>query len=224
MIWTVVDTLVQFPKRLSRALRVAVIIVAAASPLTTHLAVTTGHGLGVAMSLATVQGIVAATALPGLLGREWRRWMPLLVLVLVAWSAGRVLGHGLLAAAGLSHLLLFGGLLVLFGATLRPGRMPLAEQFARRLDPNFHEGMIGYARAVTLAWCALFAGQILVSLGLLLFAPASVWSLFINVLDLACVAAMFLGETLIRRLRFPRQGHVPLRQLVGAVRAGGLGR
>jgi uncharacterized membrane protein len=209
----------------SAAVRVVVFGAAAASPLATHLAITTGHGLLPAAALAAVQAGVAASVLPGLLGQGRRRWVSALVLLAaLAWGAGRLLGHGLVATAWLSHFALFGGLLVLFGATLLPGRTPLATQFARRLDPGFHAGMIGYARAVTWAWCLFFAGQLLVSALLMLLAPAQVWSWFVNVLDLPLVALMFGAEYAVRRLRFREHRHVPLPALVRAVRAGGLGR
>lgn len=203
----------------------AAIAAAAASPLATHLAITTGRGALPAALLAIVQALVAATILPRLLGQERRRWVSVLVLLAaLAWGAGHLLGHGLLAVAGLSHLAVFGGLLALFGATLLPGQTPLATRFARRLDPGFHAGMASYARAVTWAWCAFFAGQLLVSLLLLLLAPAAAWSWFINVLDLPLVALMFIGEYGVRRLRFRGHRHVPLPALVRAVRANGLGR
>ncbi len=142
-----------------------------------------------------------------------------------AMTAGPgLLGRSLLAVAGLSHLALFGGLLVLFGATLLPGRTPLVTELAERLDPGFHPGMAGYTRAVTGAWCLFFAAQLLASLLLLLFAPTAAWSLFVNGLDVALVALMFGAEYGVRRLRFRGHEHVPLATLVRAVRAGGIGR
>lgn len=210
--------------KLGRAARMLLLGAALASPLATHLAVTTGRGLLPAATLAVVQAGVGAAALPALLGKARSRWMPLLLLAALAWSAGRLLGHGLLAAAGLSHLAAFGGLLALFAATLLPGRTPLVTRLAERLDPGFHPGMAGYTRAVTYAWCLFFAGQLLASLLLLLFAPAAAWSLFVNVLDVVFVALMFLGEYGVRRLRFRGHRHVPLPALVRAVRAGGMRR
>ncbi len=210
--------------KLGRAGRGLLLGAAVASPLATHLAVTTGRGLLPAATLATVQAGVAAVALPGLLGKDRSRWAPILVLAALAWGAGRLLGHGLLAAAGLSHLAVFSGLLALFGATLLPGRTPLVTRLAERLDPGFHPGMAGYTRAATYAWCLFFAGQLLASLLLLLLAPAAVWSLFVNVLDVVLVALMFLAEYAVRRLRFRGHRHVPLPELVRAVRAGGMGR
>ena len=208
--------------KLGRAGRGLLLGAAMASPFATHLAVTTGRGVLAAAMLAMVQAGAAAVALPGLLGKERSRWAPLLVVAALAWGVGRLLGHGLLAAAGLSHLAVFGGLLILFGATLLPGRTPLVTRLAGRLDPGFHPGMAGYTRAVTFAWCLFFAGQLLASLLLLLFAPAAVWSLFVNVLDVAFVALMFLGEYGVRRLRFRGHRHVPLPALVRAVRSGGM--
>ena len=213
--------------KFGRAARRLLLGAAIASPFATHWAVTTGRGLLPAAMLAMVQAGVAAVTLPGLLGwnllsRERSRWAPVLLLAALAWGAGRLLGHGLLAAAGLSHLALFGGLLALFGATLLPGRTPLVTRLAGRLDPGFHPGMVGYTRAVTYAWSLFFAGQLLASLLLLLFAPAAVWSLFVNVLDVVFVALMFLGEHGVRRLRFRGHRHVPLPALVRAVRAGGM--
>jgi uncharacterized membrane protein len=210
--------------KLGRAARKLLLGAALASPFATHLAVTTGQGLLPAATLAVVQAGVGAAALPTLLGKDRSRWVPVLLLAASAWGAARLLGHGLLATAGLSHLAVFGGLLALFGVTLLPGRTPLVTRLAERLDPGFHPGMAGYTRAVTLAWCLFFVGQLLASLLLLLFAPAAVWSLFVNVLDMVFVALMFLGEHGVRRLRFREHHHVPLPALVRAVRAGGMGR
>ncbi len=147
---------------------------------------------------------------------------PLATLWAIAAGQG-LLGRGLLAIAGLSHLALFGGLLALFGATLLPGRTPLVTQLAERLDPGFHPGMAGYTRAVTGAWCLFFAGQLLASLLLLLLAPAAAWSMLVNVLDVVLVAVMFGAEYGVRRLRFRGHEHVPFAALVRAVRAGGIG-
>jgi len=207
-------------ERLSCAARFTLLAGAAASPLAAHMAIITGRGLLLAAVLAVAQAGVAVMVLPGVLGRERRGWVAVLVLIAaLAWGGGRLLGHGIAAAAGLSHLAVFGGLLTVFALTLLPGQTPLATRFARRLDPGFHGGMEGYTRVVTLAWCLFFAGQILASALLLLLAPMRVWSWFINVLDLPLVAFMFGAEYGVRRLRFREHRHVPLPTLVRAVRA-----
>lgn len=214
---------VQGLSRAGAVARLTLFAAAAASPLATHVAILTGRFLPLAAALAVAQAGVAAVVLPGLLGRQ-RRWLPALVLLAaLVWGAGRLLGRGLATTAGLSHLAVFGGLLAAFGATLLPGQVPLATRFARRLDPAYHAGMDGYTRATTWAWCLFFAGQLAASGLLLLLAPTSVWSWFVNVLDLPLVGAMFAAEYAVRRLRFRAHPHVPLPTLVRAVRAGGLG-
>ena len=90
----------------------------------------------------------------------------------------------------------------------------------RRIDPNFNATLARYARGVTWAWCGFFAGQIATSALLLTCAPVSLWSLFVNILDLPLVAAMFIGEDLVRHMRYPNHSHVSLADLVRAVRRG----
>jgi uncharacterized membrane protein len=213
--------------RWGRAVQVALLAAAGVSPLVTHAATVTGRGFLPAAALAAVQAGVALT-LRGLPGdrQGWAGWgwsRLVLPAAALAWVAGRLLGRGLLAVSGVSHALISGGLLVVFGATLLPGRTPLVTGLARRLDPNHHAGMEGYTRGVTAAWAVFFAVQLAVSGLLLVAAPAAWWSLWINVLDLPLAAAMFVAEYGVRRLRFRRQRHVTVPEIVRAVRSGALG-
>lgn len=199
---------------------------AVASPFATHLLVATGAGLPVALALAAAQWCLAV----GALVRSWsgRRfgWAALgavaaAVSALAYWAAARIPAEaGLLAVSGASHLAINSLLLALFGGTLLPGRTPLVVAMGRRLDPNFNPALARYARGVTWAWCGFFAGQIAGSALLLATAPVAAWSLFVNVLDLPLVAAMFVAEDLVRRMRFPDHPHVSLPDLVRAVRRG----
>ena len=52
---------------------------------------------------------------------------------------------------------------------------------------------------MTRAWSLFFAGQLAGSLVLLVFAPRWAWSLFVNVVDLPLVAAMFGAEFTCRK-------------------------
>lgn len=122
----------------------------------------------------------------------------------------------LFAATGVAHGVTFAILLVLFGATLLPGRTALATRLAERIDPWYHPGMRAYTRGVTAAWCGFFAAQLATSALLLALAPAGWWSFFVGVLDWPLVVAMFLGEYLVRRLRFRNQRHVSLVQMLRA--------
>lgn len=134
-------------------------------------------------------------------------WWPLVALVLAALiyyvvssDHGRV---GLLAVNGLSHATLNLSLLWLFGRTLLRDREPLISQIARHITGPLQPEIVVYTRQVTIAWCVFFLLQVLTSLSLYLFAPVSVWSLFINVLDVPLLVIMFVGEHSYRTARFP---------------------
>jgi uncharacterized membrane protein len=125
-----------------------------------------------------------------------------------------------LAMAGISHAALFGTLALGLGASLRAGQTDLITQLAQRIDPNWRPAMASYTRAIAIAWTAFFLGQCVMSGVLVLTAPRDVWSLFVNVLDLPLVAAMFVAEYAVRRHRFPDHPHVGLLAAVRAVRDG----
>jgi uncharacterized membrane protein len=61
---------------------------------------------------------------------------------------------------------------------------------------------------VTVAWCCFFVAQLLGSALLFLFAPLAAWSLFVNVLNVPLVGAMFTAEFVYRQWRhahYPRE-------------------
>jgi uncharacterized membrane protein len=132
-------------------------------------------------------------------------------LVTVSWHSAR---GGLLAASGISHFAIYTGLLVLFSGTLVEGREPLITTVAWKVRGALTEEMVAYTRRVTWAWCFFFAGQLVVSLALFLFAPDTVWSLFINVLDLPLVATMFMLEYAYRLRRFWNYSHGSIADVV----------
>jgi hypothetical protein len=108
---------------------------------------------------------------------------------------------GASALAGLAHAGAYLALLWYFGRSLRAGREPLITRVARRL---------------TVAWCAFFAGQILVSALLLAFAPHDVWSMFVNLLDLPLLALMFVAQQVYRALCFPLVPRVSIGRILSA--------
>lgn len=98
-----------------------------------------------------------------------------------------------------------------FAHTLRRGQMPLITQFALRV----HAGVLSaeefvYTRHATLAWGMFFALVALISVALFAWAPLPVWSSFANLLTLPLVAAMFIGEYVVRRLALPSAAHVSI--------------
>jgi len=127
-----------------------------------------------------------------------------------------------LLISGLSHAGFFAALGLGLGATLRgPGPDPIT-RLAARLDPNWRPEMASYTRGVAIAWTVFFLAQCVISGLLAMLAPRDIWSLFVHVLDLPLVAAMFAGEYLIRRRRFPKHPHIGPMGVVRAVREGRL--
>lgn len=127
-----------------------------------------------------------------------------------------------LLISGISHAGFFAALGLGLGASLRgPGPDPIT-QLAERLDPSWRPEMANFTRAVAIAWTYFFLAQCLISGLLAALAPRDIWSLFVNVLDLPLVAAMFIGEYMIRCRRFPDHPHIGLMGVVRAVRDGRL--
>ena len=210
----------QFPSSGRGLIRGAAIAVAVGSPVASHLALAMGRGYGLAVALAGLQATAIGVALWS--ARGPLRWTgPLVAAALLAALATGGLRSGptgLLAAAGLSHALLYTGLLLVFGATLRPGRVALVTRFARLLNPAFHPGMVAYTRAVTWAWCAFFVAQLLASALLLAVAP-DYWPAFVTTLHAPLVAVMAAAEFLIRRWRWRNEHYTSLMDTIRGVTA-----
>jgi uncharacterized membrane protein len=107
-----------------------------------------------------------------------------------------------------------------FGRTLRRGRVPLISRFALMEQDTLSAEIAAYTRTLTWVWTALFVAAAAVSLTLALSGNRDAWSLFTNLVNYLLVGALFLGEFVYRRLRFPhQQHHSPLRLLRNVRRA-----
>lgn len=184
--------------------RVAAMAVVVGAPVCSQMLPRLGRGDGALLGVAVAQAVAAGVLLSGAMGR--RRWLGgALTAVLLggifwgAWGGGA--GAGVRAGAGLSHAMLYAGLLLVFGTSLLPGRESVVTGFARRISPHFHAGRVGYTRAVTAAWCVFFAGQLVAS-ALLLGLDRAWWFGFVTVVHVPLVAAMAVGELLVRRWRW----------------------
>ena len=195
-------------------------MVALAAALGSHAALASGAA-GVAVALAAVQALAVGRVLWAALPSRPRALGPLaavaLLLALGLGARGSA-AAGLRAVEGVSHALIYAGLLALFGMTLRRGQVPLVTGLAQRLNPAFHPGMEGYTRAVTAAWCAFFAGRLAASAALLLLAPGW-WAWLAGAPGAVLVLAMAAGERTVRGRRFPGMAHVPVRTVIRGVRA-----
>jgi uncharacterized membrane protein len=133
-----------------------------------------------------------------------------------AGGSDRLLVMLLPVAGAVSHAAIYLFLLVLFGRTLLPGRVPLITRLAHRAHGALAPGMDLYTRRVTVAWCLFFAGQLTVAGTLFMLAPLETWSLFVNVLNLPLLAAMFAGEHVYRITAHPEFPRASLSMVIGS--------
>jgi uncharacterized membrane protein len=179
------------------ALRVAL---GAAYPFLIHTALRSGHAPAAALGLVAFLAVslavswhAAGAARPGLVAQH----------VAFAALGGAAL---LLHEARLLQLLptlVSVGFLAAFSATLRRGAEPAIVRIARRLERDEIPPAIRvWLRDVTVAWCGFFALNAVVSGGLALFGPLRWWTLWTGVLAYVAIAALLLGEYVVRKIRF----------------------
>lgn len=169
-----------------------------------HLALTGDAAGPLRLALLLLPLIALAYWIVAHAGNKLLWFLILIVVAAMTWAleqghAGRL---GLAVTYGAPHAAAYLFLLWLFGRTLRRGREPFVSRLSRRVHGTLAPEMEAYTRAVTLAWCMFFAGQVTVSLLLLAFAPLEAWSLFVNVLNIPLLALMFASEYLYRVTRY----------------------
>jgi len=123
-----------------------------------------------------------------------------------------------LVVTGLCHFFVYAALLSWFGRSLRPGTEPLITGFARQMRKTMPPAVERYTRGVTIAWCAFFAAQLLISLGLAISGDISAWTEFVAVWNLPLVAAMAVGEYGVRSCLFARDERTGLLATLAALR------
>lgn len=161
-------------------------------------------GWGLALALAPL-GLALAL---GLL-RMHRRWLAaslgLGLLGLLAW-AWPWLTHRIATLYFLEHAGIYTLLAVFFARTLTGPGESLVTQMARRVHGGvLSEGQVRYTRRVTLAWSLFFLALVVVSAGLFVWAPLSVWSAFATLLGGPLIVLMFALEWLVRRWTLPEE-------------------
>jgi uncharacterized membrane protein len=114
--------------------------------------------------------------------------------------------------------LCYGFLLRAFATTLRAGHEPLIANIARRIRGTLPPEIERYTRAVTILWAVLFAGQLLLSFALLLFAPLAWWSDFVTWISLVLVVLTFVLEFAVRRIRLRHHPRDRLRDVAKVLR------
>ena len=91
-----------------------------------------------------------------------------------------------------------------FARTLAKGRVPLCTQFADKIHGPLSPLELRYTRGVTVAWVVFFLLNVAASILLFAFAPARIWSLFVNFLSVPLVLLMFAAEYAVRRRVLPQ--------------------
>jgi len=195
--------------------KILVIIGFAAAPLLIHASIATGRWTFVIVAIPLLQllivGIGAMTRRP-----ESIKWLVAAAALFGSVALGaHEAGLSLVAMPGIPHALAYSALLVTFGASLLPGREALLTRLATAIHGPLPEELIAHTRRVTWAWCFFFAGQLLVSLMLFIFAPLEMWSFFVNVLNLPLVVAMFGVEYGYRLFRFRDYPHDIFSDIMG---------
>ena len=134
----------------------------------------------------------------------WRRRRPvfaaiaalaLTALVGLAWHGGGLAPEPLYVT---QHVAVHLALAFIFGSTLGRGREPLIAALAGRVHRQLTPAMAAYCRAVTRLWTVYFLAMAALSLLLYLAAPFPVWATFANLVTPLGIAALFVGEYLLR--------------------------
>jgi uncharacterized membrane protein len=176
-----------------------------------------------AMSGAVQLSIIAAlvltrTKLPH------RTWIALAITAFFCIAALVSDADSLLAKPGIPHALACALLLLLFAASLRPGRESFITEGVRKLQDPLPANVVAYTRAVTWAWCLFFIAQLAIAAALALFISAAAWSFFVTEVSLPLVLAMFAGEYAYRVAFVPNRPRASLATVVRAFAYGGAAR
>ncbi len=168
-------------------------------------------------SARSVGWISIAVAVPLLalrlrrVGGGWTRldWtvlrLPLLILALMVGTAVLDDPRFILALP----VVLNGALLASFASTLFGGGPSMIERFARLVEPELSPAKARHCRQATVAWCAFFAVNGAVALGLGLFATPAAWAIYNGGLAYLLIGVMFVAEFVVRRVRFRDYGPGP---------------
>ncbi|MBP0493929.1 hypothetical protein [Roseomonas indoligenes] len=127
--------------------------------------------------------------------------LPLLlawVLPASAWPFG--LGDWVGEAEAMIPVLADAGIAWAFARTLRPGAQPLIAEYIRFDERRDFLACAGYARGLTLFWAVAMAGLAMVELVAALRGADLGWA------PEGTLLALFLGEHVVRSLRFPEGG------------------
>lgn len=135
-------------------------------------------------------------------------------LVLLAWRGAGVAPDSLYVA---QHVVIHLLLAAVFGSTLQRQREPLITALARRVHGgSLSADLAVYTRKLTTLWTMYFLAMAALSLALFAFAPFSAWAVFANLVTPLLLAALFVGEYLVRYRLHPEFERTTLKQAIAA--------
>jgi uncharacterized membrane protein len=171
------------------------------------------HDLGVGLALGPVLSVALVLL--------WR-WTHFLVALVAAAGAALLLRHYwpvLDKNFALVYLLQEGGFYSImaasFGQSLLGNHVSLCTQLADKVHGPLTPQELTYTRRVTAAWAIFFLSVTAITVGLFVYAPLRIWSLFANFCAVPLIGLMFVAEYAVRRRVLPQ---APRRGILAAVR------
>jgi len=98
-------------------------------------------------------------------------------------------------------------MLIIFGRSLRRGRLPLVTAIGEAARGPLSPAMRHYTRRVTQTWCLVFVYMSLVALILPWMGHEALWSWLSNVINYVLVIGLIIGEFILRKWLFPDHDH-----------------
>lgn len=185
---------------IAKIVKVATIVVGVAYPVVVYFGLTRWSVRSVAIVLLAMIAASVALRMHGIDRARLKSvivpMLPTVVLSAIAGALDR--SWALLLVPVIVNL----GLLATFAASLRPGKQPMVERFARLREPELTPAKVDYCRAVTRVWIGFFAVNAAISGALGLWAPLEWWTLWCGALAYACIGLVFAIEIAVRRRRF----------------------
>lgn len=189
-------------------------------PLFSHLAVITGYPVWAAVYLLLTIGLFLVRCL------QHRNYKTTFVLsALLIFGAALVVQENFVFLMYLPPVVISLGLLLLFGRSLQQGNVPLVTRYAQYIDGELNNELLRYTRRVTQIWVVFFLVMLVESIGLALFAPITIWSLFTNVLNYVAIGILVLAEFIYRHRAYPnlpKRNFLQFLQRIISVRPGQL--
>lgn len=181
-------------------------------PFLLYALLASGHALAEWVGLFSLGLLIL---LPGLVERRLLAWLALLG---VAGVSGYATVNGQRALVNYLPQILIGlFLMVVFGRTLLPGRVPLITRIAAAMRKGSAPVPMRYTRGVTILWVLMFVALVLEGVLLTLFAPQLPFGQ-VSALTYGTIAFVMVAEYCFHTWRFPnpaQKGFVDfLRQLV----------